>query len=72
MDEKTMPDRSTTVQELQEKHPEAKSPPAQALVQDELLPINPIVFDRLTPDLIKDVGRHASGAAGPFDLDAEA
>ena len=68
-----MPDRSTTVQELlQEKHPEAKSPPAQALVQDELLPINPIVFDRLTPDLIKDVGRHASGSAGPSGLDAEA
>ena len=73
MDDKPMSDRSTTVQELlQEKHPEAKSPPAQALVQDELLPINPIVFDRLTPDLIKDVGRHASGSAGPSGLDAEA
>ena len=38
----------------------------------EPLPINPIVFERLTPKLIKDVGRRSKGAAGLSGLDAEA
>lgn len=34
--------------------------------------INPIVFEKLTAKLIKNVGRNAKGAAGPSGLDANA
>ena len=42
------------------------------LLGDELLYINPILFERLTPALIRTVGRGAKGAAGPSGLDADA
>ena len=73
MDEKPVPDCAKTVRDiLLDKHPLPRSPPAAALIEEEPVQIKPIVFDRLTPDLIRDVGRHASGAAGPSGLDAEA
>ena len=34
--------------------------------------INPILFARLTPALIRDVGRKVQGSAGPSGLDADA
>ena len=57
---------------LLEKHPVAREPPSSALLQDEPQEVNPILFDRLTPHLIKEVGRHADGSAGPLGLDADA
>ena len=62
-----------TVQDLLlEKHPDPKIPPSSVLMDGDPLYVNPIVFERLTPDLIKDVGRRSKGAAGPSGLDAEA
>ena len=64
---------SKTVRDiLLEKHPQARAPPAHVLLEEEVGYINPIAFERLTPDLIKDVGRRTKGAAGPSGLDAEA
>ena len=68
-----VPGSSKTVRHiLLEKHPEPVIPPAQALMDGEPLSVNPILFERLTPELIKNIGRRAQGAAGPSGLDAEA
>ena len=68
-----VPGSGKTVRDiLLEKHPEPVIPPAQALMDCEPLSVNPILFERLTPELIKNIGRRAQGAAGPSGLDAEA
>ena len=41
------------------------------LIEKEAVSINPIVFERLTPKLIKDIARRSKGAAGPSGLDSE-
>ena len=73
LDDKPVPGSAKTVRDiLLEKHPPPQTPPPHALMKEEPLCVNPIMFERLTPDLIKDVGRHTSGSAGPSGLDAEA
>ena len=73
IDDKISPASCQTVRDvLLSKHPPAAVPPQQALLDGAPGHINPIVFEQLTPKLIKDVGRRAKGAAGPSGLDAEA
>ena len=62
----------TVLEILLEKHPEPLIPPAEALMEGEPVNVNPILFERLTPELIKNTCRLARGAAGPSGLDAEA
>ena len=69
LDDKPVPGSAKTVRDiLLEKHPPPQTPPPHALMKEEPLCVNPIMFERLTPDLIKDVGRHTSGSAGPSVL----
>ena len=73
MDDHPVPGSEKTVREvLLEKHPESKQPPPSVLSKEEPPPVNPILFEQLTPKLLKEVGRRASGSAGPSGLDAEA
>ena len=46
-------------------------PPDDVLLDEEPLSINPIVFEALTPKLIKEVARRSKGAAGHSWLDSE-
>ena len=69
----TISGSSKTVHDLLlEKHPRASVPPDDVLLDEEPLSINPIVFEALTPKLIKEVARRSKGAAGPSGLDSEA
>ena len=73
MDDRPDPHSSKTVQDiLLEKHPVSAEPSDFALLSGEEKETNPIVFERLTPHLIKDVARGTRGAAGPSGLDADA
>ena len=62
----------TVLEILLEKHPEPLIPPAEALMEGEPVNVNLILFERLTPELIKNTCRRARGAAGRSGLDAEA
>jgi len=58
---------------LLEKHPEPADPPEDALLDPQLpTDVNPILFEKLTPELLKKTVRSMSGSAGPSGLDAEA
>ena len=57
---------------LQEKHPLPRQPPPSVFLQDDPLPVNPILFERITPELIKKISRQMSGSSGPSGMDAEA
>ena len=73
MDDHPISGSSKTVHDLLlEKHPEPNVPPEHTLMSEEPQNINPIVFDRLTPELLRDVARHAKGSAGPSGLDSDA
>ena len=73
MDDQPLEGSVKTVRDiLMEKHPKPVTPPDHVLMKGEPKRINPIIFERLTPDLIKNVARHATGSAGPSGLDAEA
>ena len=73
MDDHPVPASSQRVRDiLYEKHPRASIPPDEALLDGEVLSINPIIYESLTPKLIKDVARNSHGAAGPSGLDSEA
>ena len=61
----------TVLDYLLEKHPSAQSPPPEALLDSEPLHVNPILFESITPDLIKNVARVSKGSAGPSGLDAD-
>ena len=72
MDDRCLGGNQTVRDILLEKHPAPSTPPAEALLPGEPLSINPILFERLTPELIKEVGRRTQGSAGPSGLDADA
>ena len=64
MNDRPVKGSAKTVQDLLlEKHPDPKIPPSTVLMDGDPLYLNPIVFERSTPDLIKDVGRRSTGAA---------
>ena len=63
-----------TVREvLHDKHP-SPSPavPGSLVAPTDSQRVNPILFERITPSLIKFVSRSMKGAAGPSGLDSEA
>ena len=73
MDETPIEGDNRTVRDLLlEKHPPAQIPPQEALLDNEPKQINPIVFESITPHLIKNVARVSQGSAGPSGLDADA
>ena len=73
MDETPIEGDNRTVRDLLlEKHPPAQIPPQETLLDNEPKQINPIVFESITPDLIKNVARVSRGSAGPSGLDADA
>ena len=74
MDEVMDADTGKTVRDaLLEKHPSPASPDPSVLVDAADRPeCDPILFERLTPALIKRVAREMSGSSGPSGLDAEA
>ena len=55
---------------LEEKHPLCKDPPVSSLLAGDLTPVNPIIFEGLDADMIKQTALHTNGAAGPSGLDA--
>ena len=68
-----IPGGSKTVRDvLFEKHPRASVPPNDVLIDEDVLPVNSIVFEGLTRKLIKEVARRSKGAAGPSGLDSAA
>ena len=56
---------------LLEKHPLPQLAAKEILQPDEAVPANPILFDRITSQLIKTTSRSMSGSAGPSGIDAE-
>ena len=72
MDDRPIPGSSKTVMDvLLEKHPDPKEPPKNCLMKGPPLGVNPILFARITPALIRDVSRRIQGSAGPSGLDAQ-
>ena len=64
-----------SVQEILEgKHPEATIPASSTLLDNEDTPepVNPILFDGLSPETILQSALHTQGSAGPSGLDAQA
>ena len=57
---------------LKEKHPAGKDPIASCLIDGEPETVNPITFDGLDADAIRQAALHTHGAAGPSGLDAYA
>ena len=57
---------------LKEKHPAGKDPIAPCLIDGEPETVNPITFDGLDADAIRQAAVHTHGAAGPSGLDAYA
>ena len=47
-----------------------KDPPVSSLLAGDSAPVNPIIFDSLDADVIKQTALHTSDAAGPSGLDA--
>ena len=64
----------TTVREvLEQQHPTASEPHQTALLDEDLSnsqPFNPIIFDSLDGDMIKQAAIQCQGAAGPSGLDS--
>ena len=56
---------------LRSKHPSPTQPPASALLDGEGPAIHHIMFERLTPEMIKKVARNMHGSAGPSGVDAD-
>ena len=58
---------------LLDKHPSPAEPPPDVLMDTSLssLSINHVLFERLTPELIKRIGREMHGSSGPSGLDSE-
>ena len=57
---------------LKEKHPLGKDPDAHSLIDGEPEAVNPIIFDGLDADTIRNAALHTHGAAGPSGLDSYA
>ena len=57
---------------LFEKHPKPQALLEHILINNELLSINPVLFEQLTPDLVKAIRWHAQGTARLYGLDAKA
>ena len=63
----------TTVHDvLLGKHPEPSTPPDEVLLPGEPDDADPILFQRITPELIRKTGRQMQGSSGPSGLDSEA
>ena len=66
-------DSGSTVEDvLRQKHPPASEPPESALLTGDTVPINNIVFQKITPELIRRIARQMQGSSGPSGLDADA
>ena len=57
--------------ELKTKHPSASSKHKDFLLQGPMQRVNPIIYDAVTPDLIKICALNTKGAAGPSSLDGD-
>ena len=57
---------------LSEKHPLGKDPDPCSLLDGQPTQANPIIFDALNADTIRNAALHTNGAAGPSGLDAHA
>eukprot|EP00117_Sycon_ciliatum_P038353 scpid42091/ scgid2002/ len=57
---------------LLKKHPPSVTPPASALLPGDPEIVNQVIFQQITPELIKKIGRGMQGSSGPSGLDAEA
>ena len=64
--------RKDTRKREKENRFKAQIPPQEALLDNEPKQINLIVFESITPDLIKNVARVSRGSTGPSGLDADA
>ena len=57
---------------LKDKHPVPRPADPSTLIEGDFVPPDPILFDAITPALIRRVGLQVMGAAGPSGLDSEA
>ena len=57
---------------LSNKHPTPVTPPEEALLTDVPGPLNQIIFDRITPELIQIISRQMKGSSGLSGLDSDA
>ena len=63
---------STARDELLKKHPQLVDPPESALLSGVADRVNPIIFQKITLELIKRIARQMQGSSGPSGLDADA
>ena len=64
--------RKTVHDVLRAKHPPPAPVHDRAMLKTDPVPVNPIMFDKITPELIRKFGRRMQGSAGPSGLDADA
>lgn len=63
----------TTVRDvLLEKHPAPATPPNDVLLTGDCRAVDPILFERITPEQIRRLARQINGSSGPSGLDADA
>jgi len=65
-------DQRSVAEVLREKHPKPQPLVPTALLEDEYEPPDPVMYEALTPALIRRVTHRVSGSAGPSGLDAVA
>ena len=66
-----LPNDVTTLHLLQEKHPQAEPLYDQLLLNGPIDSVEPVIFDCITPDLIRKLILKTKGAAGPSLLNAD-
>ena len=65
-----LPLNEATRESLKEKHPNARQAPPESKFPGQYQPPHPVIFERITGDVIWKHALHTQGAAGPSGLDA--
>ena len=66
-----LPINNDTIQMLNDKHPKGEDEQQDMILMGPIKHIDPIIFEELTPDLIKKTAFHLNGSAGPSNLDSD-
>ena len=66
-----LPIDNDTIKMLDEKHPNAEGLKQEMILQGPVKHVDPIIYEELTPDLIKKTAFHLNGSAGPSNLDSD-
>ena len=66
-----LPINNDTIKMLNDKHPKGEDEQQDMILKGPIKYIDPIIFEELTPDLIKKTAFHLNGSAGPSNLDSD-